>query len=134
MPQDTTQPTAQIDYPETQRVLHTIEPPYRAVQGFAHSEKQMKGIVGRLIERSAWFEIEPWPDDVWRITMKAENAQFLSQLLAGIGAINEPAWVSGYDSYKASTDKKYENPFDDDRAPENHQLWAEGWFAAKYNP
>ncbi len=34
-----------------------------------------------IVERSAWFEVLPLPDDAWRITIKAENRKWLQQRL-----------------------------------------------------
>ena len=36
-------------------------------------EKNAKTVAGILVGESRWFEMEPWPDDLWCFKVKDEN-------------------------------------------------------------
>lgn len=45
------------------------------------SQCQCQMVVGFLVYKSQWFEVEPLPDDHYRITVKIENMPLLERLL-----------------------------------------------------
>lgn len=39
-------------------------------------------LVGKLVERSCWFSVEPLPDDQYEIQVKAEQGEFVRSIIA----------------------------------------------------
>lgn len=44
------------------------------------SLNQVKDVLPLLLERGAWFEVTPFPEDAFEVTVKAEHAAFLDSL------------------------------------------------------
>jgi hypothetical protein len=49
--------------------------------GFVVHESFLGWLFQRLVERSCYFTVEPWPEDQWRIEVKPENEAWLRQLV-----------------------------------------------------
>ena len=43
-----------------------------------------RGLATVLIRRSAWFQLEPLPDDMWEVTVKAEQEQLVKDYCHGV--------------------------------------------------
>lgn len=52
-------------------------------------EKHSSTFIGRqrvsiavaiLLDQSQWFQVEPWPDDHWRVSVKVENKGLLQRI------------------------------------------------------
>jgi len=51
---------------------------------FRHTKgiRQTKRVVIMLLEASQWFQVEPWPNDVYEITVKEENGARLDSFIS----------------------------------------------------
>lgn len=52
-------------------------------------ENRVRRVVGALISASQWFEVTPYPDDLWIITVKYENEEILRRLIANSGPLEK---------------------------------------------
>jgi hypothetical protein len=48
---------------------------------FRLEQNVAKAMAAFLLEKSQWFELEPWPDDWWLLTAKSENKTLITQAI-----------------------------------------------------
>lgn len=52
-------------------------------------ENRARKVINDLVTSSQWFEVMPYPNDLWIITVKAENESMLRRLIADSGPLKE---------------------------------------------
>lgn len=45
-----------------------------------YGESKMREAINALITASQWFQVEPWPNDEWVISVKKENERLLNTI------------------------------------------------------
>jgi hypothetical protein len=48
-------------------------------------ESRARKVINELITKSQWFEVTPYPGDIWVISVKYENENMLRRLIADSG-------------------------------------------------
>lgn len=63
-------------------------------------ENRARKVINELVTASQWFEVCPYPSDLWIITVKFENEGMLRRLIADSGPL-EPKDVQGEEADEA---------------------------------
>lgn len=50
-------------------------------------ENRARKVINELVTASQWFEVTPYPSDLWVITVKYENEGLLRRLIANSGPL-----------------------------------------------
>ena len=53
----------------------------RTLGEFVVGEELVVGVVERLVMKSMWFEVDPWPGVEWEVRVKAEAIGELREIL-----------------------------------------------------
>lgn len=52
-------------------------------------ENRARKVINELVTASQWFEVTPYPNDLWVISVKYENENMLRKLIADSGPLRK---------------------------------------------